>query len=152
MEQENTDNPFRSISPLNLDTQILNQELPRLILPIIPSPSRSEHSFRTAKTYNSPSMSISSSNTNIDETLMMSTIDNLRTENASLVVGNIMLEEEIDSLKNDKKVLHKEIQNLKKKYNDIEVIEEPQNVGLYILLGGSITTCVVFAINIWKKY
>jgi len=132
MEQQNTDNPFRSISPLNLDTQISNQELPRLILPSTNdnkmeniSISPSEHSFRTAETYNnSPSMSISSSNTNIDESLMMSTIDTLRSENALLTVDNILLEEEINSLKIDKKVLHKEIQDWKQKYDDIEIMNK----------------------------
>ncbi len=143
MKQQHTDNPFRSISPLNLDRQTSNQELPHLILPSINDIEMENISI------DSPSMSVSSSNTNIDETLMMNTIDNLRSENASLVIENIMLGEEIDSLKNDKKILHKKIQSLKKKYDDIK---EPQNVGLYILLGGSITTCTFFALHIWKNY
>jgi len=150
MEHRKSDNPFRSISPLNLDTQI-KYELPTMENISI---SPSERSFRTAETYNN-SPSLSSSNTNIDDSLMMSTIDNLRRENVSLTVENIILEEEITLLKNKIKDLKKKCNSLS---NDIvieEVIEKhlfPQNAGLYILIGGSITTCIVYVFDIWKNY
>ena len=161
-----TDNPFRSISPLNLDTQITNQELPRLVLPATDGEmdNISERSFKTAKTYRSPSpsVSISSSITNIDESLMMNTIDNLRNENAKLIVENIILETENNSLKIDKEELYSEIEDWKKKCNPVEnqiIVEEvseeylfPTNAGLYILFGGSITTCAMFVLKYYKNY
>ncbi len=149
MEQQNTDNPFRSISPLNLDRQISDEKLPYLILPSINDSEMENISI------NSPSMSVSSSNTNIDETLMMSTIDNLRTENASLVVENIMLEDENKLLLDENKELYIKINELKKKsINEIIIkdncINKKSNDSINIvaiLIGSSITTCTVILLK-----
>lgn len=128
--------------------------MPSLIISDDMESYRSDNSFITPS---SPTMSISSSNTNIDNSLLVNTIDNLREENAELNGKVLGLEEEKKILKINEELLNQEIISLKQlnnslsEYNDYEDKRiSLSQVGFYVIVGSSIT-CITYCFKYLKK-
>ena len=159
---------LQTISPLNL--AIENQEISCLNIltegniSIVSSydsddSDNTTRSLKYPRNINSPSMSISSSNANIDKVLMMDTIDDLREENSQLNIKVLNLKEENRILQDENKILYGNYEDIKQKYEE-ELIEryithsvkEPDSqIGFYVvIIGTSITTCAAIALKFLK--